>query len=87
MRKKGKIRNETKPPGGAAKERAGEENVMICQPGGVGGTGGPLLTACKTGCVNKEFQGVAPLKPKYGKPQSQIRISHRCINQRATQIH
>lgn len=29
----------------------------------------------QTGSVNKEFQGVAPLKPNYGKPQSQIMIS------------
>ncbi len=34
MRKKGKIRNETKPPRGAATERAGgEENELICQSG------------------------------------------------------
>lgn len=34
MTKKGKIRNETKPPTGAAKERAGgEENELICQSG------------------------------------------------------
>lgn len=34
MTKKGKIRTETKPPTGAAKERAGgKENELICQSG------------------------------------------------------
>lgn len=34
MRKKGETRNETKPPRGAAEERAGgEENELICQLG------------------------------------------------------
>lgn len=34
------------------------------------------FSGVQTGRVNKEFQGVAPLNSKDGKPQSQIRISH-----------
>lgn len=34
------------------------------------------FNSVQTGRVNKEFQGVASLNSKYGKPQSRIRISH-----------
>ncbi len=41
------------------------------------------FNSVQTGRVNKEFQGVAPLNSKYGKPQSQSRIS-RSLHQTRT---
>lgn len=40
------------------------------------GGGGKDFNRVQTGHVNKEFQGVAALDWKDGKPQSQIGISH-----------
>lgn len=44
------------------------------------------LNSVQTGCVNKEFQGVASLHFKHGKPQSQIHISY-SLHQSQTLIH